>query len=209
VSLQRATLRKAVERLRWNLRDFNYQHVEQAVTVAADGDAGSQATLPRGIVLTVGYETLILADEAYVPRPDFPALYVPHLALAVPGTTLLGQGGHVTVDIVPRQELPDDWEVNDNPWLAFLDLDAVGSRLWLRQRKEGDRFCPLGMGGCTKLVSALLINEKVPAWWRDRVPLLVGDDKEIAWVCGWRVDDRAKVKDETVRVAIVRLRRSG
>jgi tRNA(Ile)-lysidine synthase len=208
VALQRATLREAVRRLRWDLRDVNYQHIEQAVRVASEGDAGSQATLPRRVMLTVGYEAIFVADDTFVPRADFPALYVPRLLLVVPGTSFLQHGGQVSIDIVPRADLPSDWAQNDDPWLAFLDLDAIGSRLWLRQRQDGDRFCPLGMGGRAKLVSDLLINEKVPAWWRDWVPLLVNDKDEIMWVCGWRVDERARLRDDTVRVAIIRLRAS-
>jgi tRNA(Ile)-lysidine synthase len=63
------------------------------------------------------------------------------------------------------------------------------------------------MGGRHKLVSDLLVDLKVPAWWRDQVPLLVRGDGEIMWVCGCREDERAKVRDETSQVTVVRLRK--
>ena len=81
----------------------------------------------------------------------------------------------------------------------------LGNELALRPRRAGDRFCPLGMDGRSKLVSDLLVNCRVPAEWRDRIPLLVRADDSIMWVCGWRVDERARVRESTSQVAIVRL----
>ena len=107
---------------------------------------------------------------------------------------------------LPRDELPADWSHNPDPWLAFLDADAVGATPRLSQRQDGDRFCPLGLGGRHKLVSELLVNAKVPAQWRDLVPLLVREDGEIAWVCGCHIDERAKIGEETSRVMVVQLR---
>jgi tRNA(Ile)-lysidine synthase len=215
-SLQRATLRDTVQHLRRNLRDVNFVHVENAVQVAREGDAGAQATLPQRVVLTVGYRTLTVADAHFVPRPDFPSLAGPsrgdaaagaraRVPLAVPGVTPLPGRGQVEVRIVSRPDLPAGWAQNVDPWRAYLDADVLGPRLTLRSRQAGDRFCPLGLGGRHKKVSDLLINERVPAWWRDRVPLLVDEDDRVVWVCGYRVDERARVRESTKRVAVVHL----
>jgi tRNA(Ile)-lysidine synthase len=204
-SLQRATVRYAVQHLRRNLRDVNYQHVEAAVRVGRDMGVGAQATLPRDLLLTVGYRTIVVADRRYVPRPDFPALASKHLSLTVPGTTWMPGGGRVEIDFLPRSALPQNWARNPDPWLAFLDAKAIGTHLSLRRRRSGDRFCPLGLAGKHKLVSELLINAKVPAWWRDQVPLLVRPDDQILWVCGWRIDHRARVTKETSQVAMIQL----
>jgi tRNA(Ile)-lysidine synthase len=203
-SLQRATLRHAVQHLRWTLRDVSFAHVEAAVRVGREGRVGAQATLPQGVMLTVGYRTLIVADAGYVPEPDFCALSVDRQPLTVPGRTQMP--GLVAVsEVVDKRALPEDWADNADPWRATLDADVVGTGLALRRRQDGDRFCPLGLEGRHKLVSELLINEKVPAWWRDRVPLLVRSDGEIMWVCGWRVDDRARVTEYTSRVLVLHL----
>jgi tRNA(Ile)-lysidine synthase len=49
-----------------------------------------------------------------------------------------------------------------------------------------------------------MINEKIPAAWRDHIPLLVNKDGQIVWLCGWRPDERARVTPSSLRV--VRLR---
>jgi tRNA(Ile)-lysidine synthase len=60
------------------------------------------------------------------------------------------------------------------------------------------------MVGRSKSLSDFLINTKVPAAWRDWVPLLVSGDDRILWVAGWRLDERARVTPETERVLHLR-----
>lgn len=211
-ALQRATLRQAVRRLRQTLRDVNYLHIQAALEIAQRGSTGDRATLPGHLELVVGYDTLTLADPKYVPQPDFPALPPPsksvpeRFGLQVPGTTSLPNQTQVRIEIVPRAALAAGWKQNKDPWRAYLDANRVGRELYLRRRRAGDRFCPLGMGGQHKLVSDLLVNDKIPAEWRDRIPLLVRADEGIVWICGSRVDERARIQEDTSQVAIVHLK---
>jgi tRNA(Ile)-lysidine synthase len=186
-------------------------HVQSALEIAQQGHTGDRATLPGHLELVVGYDTLTLANRGYVPTPDFPALPlasdVPsaRFALEVPGSTDLPGSTRVRIEVVPRAWLPANWRENDDPWCAYLDASVLGQSAYLRPRRPGDRFCPLGLAGSTKLVSDLLIDAQVPAAWRDRVPLLVRADDSIMWVCGWRIDHRARIQHSTSQVAIVRL----
>jgi tRNA(Ile)-lysidine synthase len=204
LSLQRATLRESVHRLRQNLRNINFCHIEGGVTVAREKGTGAVASLPQGLRLTVGYEVLTVAGEDYRPMPsDWPVLLVDRLSLTLPGRTPLpGPGGWwVEAHWLSPAALPPDWASNPDPWQAFLDARAVGVGLALRQRQSGDRFQPQGMGGRSKSLSDFLINVKVPAAWRDWVPLVVsGEGDRILWVAGWRLDERAQITSETERV---------
>jgi len=60
-----------------------------------------------------------------------------------------------------------------------------------RNRRRGDRFQPLGMPKDKKLKD-FLIDRKIPADIRDRIPLLIWRD-EIVWVGGVAVSERFKV----------------
>lgn len=203
-ALQRSMLRHAMQCLRRTLRDVHFEHVEAAVEVAREGRVGTQAALPDGVRLTVGYRRLFVADTAFVPAPDWPALTVEQAALAAPGVTSLPGGARVQVELIGRDALPPDWDRNPERWTAYLDAGVATLPLSLRRRRDGDRFCPLGMAGRSKLVSEFLINEQTLAWWRDRVPLLVRGDDTILWVCGWRIDERARITPATSRVAVIR-----
>jgi tRNA(Ile)-lysidine synthase len=64
----------------------------------------------------------------------------------------------------------------------------------IRNRREGDRFRPLGMAH-DKKVKDLLIDRKIAASSRDRIPLLLWNDT-IAWVAGVEVSELFKVTGE-------------
>jgi tRNA(Ile)-lysidine synthase len=64
----------------------------------------------------------------------------------------------------------------------------------IRNRREGDRFRPLGMCNDKKLKD-LLIDRKIAAAARDRIPLVVWENT-IAWVAGVEVSELFKVTGE-------------
>jgi tRNA(Ile)-lysidine synthase len=209
VALQRATLRRAVYRLRASLRDVDFVHVENARQIGLRGKTGAQATLPMGLALTVGYDTLTIGDVGDAgPPPDEPLLWSTEpLPVHIPGTTPLPQS-----EWVLQAELLESWDTsqidaNPDPWTAYLDANALDGTLTLRPRWKGDRFRPHGMGGHSVKLSAFLINVKVPRAWRDHVPLLAAGG-DIAWVCGWRVGEGFVVGPKTRRVVQLQFQRS-
>ncbi len=206
ISLQRSTLREAVHRLRWSLRNINWVHIEDALWVARTGTAGRQATLPQRLMLTLGYDHFTVADENYTPPdPDWPLLAAgDRLPLAVPGTTPLPGGPwRVEAAVLDRAALPGDWAANPDRWQAWLDFERTGTELMVRGRQPGDRFQPLGLGGRATTLREFMINVKIPARLRDRVPVVISP-QHIVWLAGWRVDERARVTDDTRRVLHLR-----
>jgi tRNA(Ile)-lysidine synthase len=63
----------------------------------------------------------------------------------------------------------------------------------VRNRRNGDRFHPLGLPQPKKLKD-FLIDRKIAAELRDRLPLLVWNG-EIVWIAGVEVSERFKVTD--------------
>jgi hypothetical protein len=55
------------------------------------------------------------------------------------------------------------------------------------------------MEGAHVQLSDFLINVKLPAAWRDHLPLLVAGGR-ILWVVGWRVSEPALVEGNSERV---------
>ena len=202
VSLQRSVLRRAVYCLRQTLRDIEFVHIEDARLLALGGTTSDQATLPGGLMLTVGYDAITLADGGRKHEPpDQPLLSPSRLVLVrLPGVIEI-PGSPWVLDAVVLSEFDlDSVRANDLCWTAFLDADALDRPLELRTRRPGDRFCPQGMGGHRVKVSDFFVNVKVPRAWRDEIPLLVSAG-EIAWVCGRRVAEQFLVNEKTRRVA--------
>ncbi len=85
-----------------------------------------------------------------------------------------------------------------DPHVEFADASAFGRELVIRTWHEGDAFVPLGMKERKKL-SDFFIDEKVPVFEKQAIPLLISDG-EIVWVCGKRLDDRFKITPGTKQI---------
>ena len=109
-------------------------------------------------------------------------------------------GLHLRLDL---QEVADDFEVPRGKAVAALDADNLKFPLIVRPWQEGDWFMPIGMKGKKKL-SDFLIDQKVPLNLKDNVHVLCSGDGKIAWVIGFRPDERFRVTDDTERVLVVK-----
>jgi tRNA(Ile)-lysidine synthase len=206
-ALQRAMIRRAVWVIRESLRDVSFEQVEGAVRAASGGGTGTEATLPGGLMLRVGYDRVEIGPvDARPPTPDWPLLEPgTQIAVGGPGTVgLPGSEWRLTLEPYGGARDGAAWEaLLADRWAAPLDADRLSGDLMLRTRQPGDRFYPQGVGGSQK-VSDFMINQKIPAAWRDHLPLLVSGG-EIVWLCGWRVDERFAVGADTAAVWVARL----
>ncbi len=207
VGLQRSVLREGVQRLRQSLRDISYEHVEAALEILMRGQTGDQATLPGGLMLTLGYEAVLLAPKGVGwPREDRPRVHEP-LPVHLPGTTPLDERWQLRAASLPRSALPPDWDANPDPYTGYFDADRLQGDLLLRPREPSDALYPLGLGH-RQSVKELLINAKAPRHERDSLPILVCED-EVVWVVGVRIDARYAVSEQTRQVYKLRFLREG
>ena len=208
VGLQRSLLREAIHRLRFSLRNIGWVHVNDAVAVMLRGNVGSQATLPGGLMLTLGYERAWIAPARQtLPLPDWPGVEQP-VPLPQEGTITLADGRwQVSLRITPSDALDDHWQSNRDHLSAYLDADKLLPPLLLRPQRPHDWFMPLGLGH-RKSVREFMIGCKVPRPLRPSVPLLTNGE-HIAWVVGWRIDARFAVEPTTSRIVAIRVHRVG
>ncbi|UCH35612.1 MAG: tRNA lysidine(34) synthetase TilS [Armatimonadota bacterium] len=200
VPVQRRVLREAMRLLLGDTTDLGHNHVEAALRLVNDGKTGGRVHLPRNLTIERGYGKLTLRigePEAAEPVGEF--------VLAVPGATDVAPLGiTMTAEIVPRGETAP--AADEPPSAAQLDHANTPQPLMLRTWRKGDRFVPLGMDGSMKLHD-FFVNEKVPQSERERLPLVTAGG-DIAWVVGWRIDDRFKVTDATETVLRLQVRLS-
>ena len=78
-----------------------------------------------------------------------------------------------------------------------IDFDKIKSDLYIRSKKPGDFFYPLGLQGKKKL-KKYFIDHKIPKEDRLRVTLLVDGD-DIVCVLGMQIDDRYKIDAQSKR----------
>lgn len=170
---------------------------DHALVVAAaafvrDVVPGKRLSLGPGHLLHAAADTVHLVSD--VEASDASA------ALSVPGTCdFLGQ--HFTATILPHVP-SEDLRAYCGPHRQVFDADALGARLTLRTRRDGDRFTPLGMTQEKKLQD-YLIDRHVAQPLRDRVPLLLDEHGAIAWVVGHGPSASCAVRAESARCVVV------
>ncbi len=150
------------------------QNIEAVMTLVAE--QSGRVMLPGNMVAEVCH------DKLYI-RRNVPFLPISPVPLSAGVCKKLSDGQIVSCDIVDT--VPE--KINKNE--IYLDLKTVSDKeILLRSRQDGDSFCPVGMSG-TKKLQDFFVDEKVPYFLRDRIPLVtVGDS--VAWIVGYRADRR-------------------
>ena len=185
-ALLRYVVRQAVKETRGTLGGVSYEHLEQVCGAVLFGSpAVFTLTLPSPLcILRLTRQTLTLAlanATAAVGGVSVP--------LPVPGSAALGGLGWMTTA---------SW--NKTPGAVRVDAEAMDlSSLVVRNRRDGDKMDPLGMGGRHKKVADIVADAKVPRSERDRIPI-VADRHGIVWIIGFAPAERAKVTASTVQV---------
>lgn len=189
LSLQRRVFRLVLERAYGTLKDVESIHVESLVRLLF-GATGKCVNLPGGLMAANERNRMVIIPPGSQACP-WPVLDREY-SLKIPGETIL-PGWRVLSEIIGENFFRED-----DIFSASLDLNKTGRVLTVRGRKPGDRFYPLGMTHSRKLQD-FMVDSSVPRSWRDSVPL-VCSPQQVAWVVGWRMDDRVKVTTSTEQV---------
>ncbi len=121
--------------------------------------------------------------------------------LEIPGLIEIMELGRVVkTAFVDRREIEN---CEEGKKAAFFDLEKISPPLVIRNRREGDRFQPLGMAG-TKKLKAYFIDEKIPQDQRDLIPLLA-DNHSVLWVAGLRLSERVRIGEKTRRIVKIEI----
>lgn len=108
---------------------------------------------------------------------------------------------HLTARELNKPKTLNRLPVNDRNH-AWFDKSALALPLTVRTRKPADRFVPY-KGRAMKLKD-VLINDKIPARLRSRLPLLC-DRHNILWVIGSRRSNLGLIKSDTKEIIEVKV----
>lgn len=192
----RLLLREGIRHVRGHLEGMSLAHIEAARELVHSPKGHGDVFLPNIRVRRQGEVIEILSEP--VDSPD--SWCVP---VDLGETQLPDRGDILTLKIESLADV-DLAAIRTDPWVEAADADAVNFPLHARTRQPGDRFAPLGLGQTMKLKD-FLINESVPYYKRDRIPLL-SDRKGIIWVAGIRLSDTVKLSDRTKQVLVMKIK---
>ncbi len=203
-AIQRRVLRQAYGRLDGSTRGLSYTHLEGVCdALGMQKDRTHKVfSLPRGVRLFVEY------DAIYLTRRELWKVAPYEIPLPLGGEREVPQAGIVLrVDrVFPGAACPEGKKGRD---FACLDADLARGAMVVRNVRPGDRFQPAGLGG-EKKIKDFFIDEKIPRSLRRRIAILeVGG--RVAWVVGYRIDERFRVSDATgsmIRLQVISQGRS-
>ena len=187
-AMQKRLLRRVVQEVKGDLREFGFHHTEILLTLCRSPAANRQLDLPGEVRAEKSYDwvTVTLRHETV---EDFSFEISDH------GLHSFSPLNHSMEVALLTSGIPVEFRQDPNE--AIMDLDRVSFPLTLRSSKPGDRFRPLGLGGSKKLKD-FLIDAKIPKSQRRQIPILCSKD-HIIWVVGHRLDDRVKLTSHTRR----------
>lgn len=190
-ALRRRVVREIYNRLTGGTGGLKYRDVEKVLTLAGYSEVGKVVQLPQQVGFRRDYEELIAGfniNSEAGQRTDG------EYRLAVPGCTVVKEIGlKITASLVTSAGA--NGPAGEAVWQAKLDWAKVDPPLFLRFRRPGDVFHPLGGPGLKKLKD-FFIDAKIPRSQRDAIPL-IASATAVFWVVGQRLAEHCRVTDQT------------
>ena len=187
-------------------RFVGFSQTEQVLALATGTGGRGPIDVAGQRVSSVGGQ-LVIHPAAAGRRGPVAAGPVFHYSLSIPGEVVVAECGcAVSAETAPFVADADSLGRLrlGHADQAVVDRAAFPAGLGVRNRRQGDRFRPLGCSG-TKTLQDLFVDRKVPADRRSRVPVIVDHEDRIVWVAGHALDDGYKVTSETKSVVILKL----
>jgi tRNA(Ile)-lysidine synthase len=176
--------------------DFYFRHYSDIEEILKS-EGSKFISLPHGVFVIKEYDTLIFSDDDPIFIPEENERIIDNLRSSF-------SFGDYIFTMKKLKMLPKGQPFMDKN-AAYLDYESVTFPIKIRYREDGDTFIPFGMKGEKKLKD-FFIDEKVPKFDRDRIPLVTDGDR-IAWVCGWRIDERFRVSDNSKNILMLKVER--
>jgi tRNA(Ile)-lysidine synthase len=193
------------------LRFIGFDHVRAFLNFARHGAAGAALSLPGQQVKHGGSWLRLRTEPQRGSVPQKPRRGEGgnsfRFPLSIPGEVILTPQGW-TISAEPLETCPDGPQRARGDAVAVA-APALGLPLAVRNRRPGDRFRPLGLGGSEKKLQDFLVDRKVPRETRDALPLVVDRDDRIVWVVGESVGEDFRVTEPSRGVILLIARRLG
>jgi tRNA(Ile)-lysidine synthase len=209
LALRRAVVWRAMTEI-GGARAVGFEHTAAALRLL-DGDGPAVLDAPGQKLERIGASLVLTGRPANTAgrssNSPASAANLFRYSLSIPGEVVLAEAGcAVSANPASGPELPAGSAITGNGVSAFVRGDLCRGRLAIRNRRPGDRFRPVGVGGRKKLQD-FFVDRKVRRADRDLVPIVVDENDRIVWVAGYGIDEAFRVTDPAQAVLLLRLRR--
>jgi len=195
--LLRRIFKDIIYSLQNNYGDLYYHHYIEIENLLTSGDTGKTINLNNGISVVKLYDKIIIYQGKLIEQPG--AYW---FSLKIPDEVKLPGGQILKSDLINHKEKEKLKFADEN--ICYCDFHKLTLPLAVRNRRDGDRFRPLGMSG-SKKIKDFLIDQKVPFFKRNLIPLVVDDTDRIVWIAGYRMNDLFKLTKKTEKILKISL----
>ena len=202
LAVKRRLIRKAILRVKGNLRRIAFVHIEAALKLAEEGSRARILDLADCIRIRRDHVMLYVSKEELNLRQRVSAPYLSTMPayqyrLAEPGAIRIKEAALQICFSEIAKDAVSDWCQPDQR-IVFFDMEKIRFPLVIRSFCPGDRFSPLGMSGSQKL-KKFFIDHKISRAERGSCPIVLSRDK-IVWVAGYRMDHSVRITPRTRRI---------
>lgn len=150
---------------------FSYVHIEDTMSLLMDTQPSLSLQLPQGLHVSKAYDQLLFHFG------DFSINKICE-EVSIPGLTMLPNGDRIETSILEKSD-----QQPSDAFTCVLPFRQESLPLRVRNKKDGDRYQPIGFTGHKKL-KKLFMERKVPIHQRQSWPLIVDRDDQIIWIPG-------------------------
>lgn len=208
MALKRRVIRKSIEVVKGNLYSISFGHNNEILKLTEYQLGEKEIYLPDNLIARKIYNKIMISKKR-ISKDQTDEIPTPwEYNILIPGKTeVKSLDIEVEIKIINSADIKSSLYLNKKKskgkFLEFIDYNKVKLPIKLRNRRSGDRFYPLKMGGLKK-VKDFFIDNKIPKSYRDLIPILVDSEDRIIWIVGMRLDDRVKINSDTKKVLYVK-----
>ncbi|MCF8002375.1 MAG: tRNA lysidine(34) synthetase TilS [Halanaerobiales bacterium] len=181
-------------KLKGNIDNFYYKHYNDIINFIESNNTGDLLDLPDNINIKISYQKLIIIKGSFSKIEKYSKL------IENEGEYLLPYNQKISVKIIPERL---NWRNYKEDNLCLIDFNKVDFPLKVRNRRDGDTFIPLGMVGHKK-VKDFFIDNKVPDYMRDKIPIVFDGKENLIWICGYRMAEQFKLEKESKKTILIK-----
>jgi tRNA(Ile)-lysidine synthase len=197
IAMQRRLIRFAYRKV-GKKQGLAFFHVEEVRSFMGKGEVGKVLQLPGKINVEKSYEEILFYDR----KSSFLNMEgIAKRILRIPGETFIPETGQRII-----AEIIEGVCGQSEKGKIYLPWEECVPKFYIRSRKAGDRFSPLGLQG-TKKLKDFLIEKKVPRQKRDQLILVVAGE-EIVWIPGLALTKKCRMQSKNEKYLVLTLHNS-
>ena len=184
-------LRMAICEFCGSNKDISYENLKNAIRILTTAQSGAVVEILKGLKIKREYDSFYFMKELPV-REEY------CYELNVPGETVIPEAGiTVRTKIVSVEEF---LQMPQTKNIVAFDIAKLGKKVYVRNKRFGDFFYPMGMNG-KKTLKRFFSDLKIPERERNYWPILATEE-DVVWVIGKRLSKKF-LQDETTKEVII------